>query len=64
MKYENTQSFVEAVQNKSFDGRVVIDNDCVYAYDRGQLVFDFEGRSPDGAFLLVLEALGANVDYA
>ncbi len=64
MKYEYMQSFLEAVQNKSFKGRIIVDNDCVLAYESGELVFDFEELSPRDALFFVLEALGADVDYA
>ena len=65
MKYEDTKSFLEAVKNKSFKGRVIIfDNDCVLAYDDGEVVFDFVGKSPSDALFFVLEYLGANVDYS
>jgi putative transposase len=48
-----------------FKGRVIIfDNDCVLAYDDGEVVFDFVGKSPSDALFFVLEAIGANVDYA
>ncbi len=64
MKYEDTKSFIEAVQNKSFKGRVIVDNDCVLAYDNGEITFDFCGQSPVYALFFVLEALGVDVDYA
>lgn len=64
MKYEDIKSFIEAVQNKSFKGRIIVDSDCVLAYESGELVFDFNDRSPVDALFFVLEALGAEVDNA
>lgn len=64
MKYEDTKSFLDAVRNKSFKGRVIVDCDCVLAYENGELAFDFNDRSPVDALFFVLEALGADVDNA
>lgn len=64
MKYKDTKSFLDAVQNKSFKGRVIVDNDCVLAYESGELVFYFEYLSPLDALFFVLEYLGADVDCA
>lgn len=64
MKYEYMKSFLDAIQNKSFKGRIIIDNDCVLAYESGELAFDFENLSPRDALFFVLEYLGADVDYA
>jgi len=64
MKYEDTKQFLDAVRNKSFEGRVIVDSDCVLAYESGELVFDFDDRSPVDALFFVLEALGADVDNA
>jgi hypothetical protein len=64
MKYEDMKSFLEAVRNKSFKGRIIVDSDCVLAYESGELAFDFENLSPRDALFFVLEALGANVDCA
>ncbi len=64
MKYKDTKSFLKAIQNKSFKGRVIVDNDCVLAYDDGEVLFDCVGKSPSDALFFVLEAIGANVDYA
>lgn len=62
MKYEYLQSFLDAVKNKSFEGRILVDCDCVLAYENGELAFDFENLSPRDAIFFVLEYLGANVD--
>ena len=66
MKYEDTKQFLDAVRNKSFEGRVIVDvdSDCVLAYESGELVFDFDDRSAVDALFFVLEALGADVDNA
>ena len=64
MKYEDTKSFLEDVRNKSFKGRIIIDNDCVLAYERGELAFDFENLSPRDSLFFVLEYFGADVDYS
>ena len=61
MKYEDTKQFLDAVRNKSFEGRVIVDCDCVLAYENGELAFDFENLSPRDALFFVLEYLGANV---
>ncbi len=64
MKYEDIKSFLDAVQNKSFNGLIIVYSDCVLAYESGELVFDFENLSPRDALFFVLEYLGANVDYS
>lgn len=64
MKYKDTKSFLDAVQNKSFKDRIIVDCDCVLAYESGELAFDFNDRSPVDALFFVLEALGADVDNA
>lgn len=67
MKYEDTKSFLEAIQNKSFHGRIVIYDDYVFAYDNkkeGELVFNFHSEHPYGVLYTVLEALGADVHNA
>ena len=64
MKYEYLQSFLDAVRNKSFKGRVIVNSYSVLAYESGELVFDFDDRSPVDALFFVLEALGADVDNA
>ena len=64
MKYEDTKSFLEDVRNKSFKGRVIVNSYSVLAYESGELVFDFDDRSPVDALFFVLEYFGADVDYA
>lgn len=66
MKYETTKDFIDAVTSGEFVGRVVVDNDQVYAYSapdnddeyNGEKVFDFEDCGPEGALIDVLTALG------
>lgn len=59
-----TAEFVKMVQAGEFKGRVVIDNDQVYAYDEdGNEVHDFDDRGPGGALFAVLNAIGANPEY-
>ena len=64
MKYEDTKSFLEDVRNNSLKDRIIIDCDCVLAYERGELAFDFENLSPRDSLFFVLEYFGADVDYA
>lgn len=64
MKYEYLQSFLDAVKNKSFKGRILVDCDCVLAYENVELAFDFGWQSPGDALFSVLEAIGSDVDYA
>jgi hypothetical protein len=62
MKYETTSDFVKAVQTGAFTGRVIVDNDCVNAFEGDEEVCDFEGSGPEGALIDVLAALGANAE--
>lgn len=62
MKYETTDEFVKAVQAGEFTGRVIVDNDCVNAYQDDEEVCDFEDSGPEGALIDVLASLGANAE--
>lgn len=62
MKYETTEAFVKAVQAGVFTGRVIVDNDCVNAYEGDEEVCDFEDAGPEGALVDVLEALGTKAE--
>lgn len=62
MKYQTTDEFVKAVKDGKFSGKVVVDNDCVNAYEGGEEVFDFEDAGPEGVLIDVLTALGVNAE--
>ena len=58
MKYKTTKLFIEAVQSGKFTGSVVVDNDCVVAYQDDKEVHKFGGGGPESALIEVLFALG------
>lgn len=62
MKYETTKAFVKAVQAGGFAGSVIVDNDCVNAYEGDEEVCDFEDNGPEGALIDVLSALGVSAE--
>jgi hypothetical protein len=59
-----TKEFIDRLSDPTFKPKIIVDNDCIEAYYRGKLVFDFEGEGPQGALVNVLKALGAKVDFA
>lgn len=63
-KYETIAEFLDAAKSGEFTGRVIIDNDCVSAYQDDEKVFDFEGDGPDSALFSILKHLGINAEFA
>lgn len=71
MKYASFPKFLEACHTGEFTGHVIVDNDCVGAYQPTSIdgdtehVFNFGGEGPEGALIDVLTQLGVpNVDCA
>jgi hypothetical protein len=62
MKYETISEFVTAAKEGHFTGRVIVDNDQVYAYEGDEEVCDFEDCGPEGALIEVLTALGVKAE--
>jgi hypothetical protein len=71
-----SEDFVSAVVDGRLDCRVVIDNDCVHAFQQdidgkeeeyGEnwiLIFDFDGKGPQGVLLDLFVALGVKAELS
>ena len=62
MKYKTTAAFIKAIRSGKFSGNVVVDNDCVNAYDGDEMVCDFEDAAPECVLIAVLEAFGVKAE--
>lgn len=63
-KYASVEELAAAAKAGEFTGNVIVDNDCVDAYQDGENVFDFDGEDPGGALIKILEQMGIKADYA
>ena len=61
-KYETTKAFLAAVQAGEFTGQVIVDNDCVDAYQGDEKVCNFGDDVPENVLISMLEALGVEAE--
>ena len=70
MKYQTFEQLAAAAKSGEFTGTVIVDNDCVHAFqpdadDGGnEMVFNFNGEGPEGALVELLNGLGVNAERA
>lgn len=68
MKYKTLKEFIAAANAGGFTGSVVIDKDCVTAYEDNQdgepeEVFNFGGDTPEAVLFDVMLTLGIRAEY-
>jgi hypothetical protein len=69
MKYNSLSELIAAAKSGEFTGYIVVDNDCVNAYqpvgdDDIEEVSDFNGASPERALVALLNEIGLNAGFA
>ena len=68
-EYQTLEELCAAAKSGEFTGYVVVDNDCVDAYqpigdDDAENVFNFGGEGPRGALIDILRGMGLNANRA
>lgn len=63
MKYKSFAELVAASKSGEFTGHVIIDNDCVNAYQGDDLVFDFNDSGAECALFEALTELGLSPEF-
>ena len=66
-KYQTLEELCAAAKSGEFTGHIIVDNDCVGAYqpmgdDDSECVFDFGGEGPEGALIDILTFMGLDAD--